>query len=213
MAYPTAVPSATYQALEWIFGSPANVRVLRVLARHQGLLAAPAIADLARLSRPGAWKAIRDLERAGIARAEGSGRAILYQLDSGHPFSKPVIALFSAEQERLTKLFQQVRRAAESLHPRIIAIWVFGSVARGEDDPQSDVDIAVLIRTPRGRAAVEKFRVLLEAPSVKLRFRPSVISLTLDELRELPLNRPDFWASFADDAMVLFGNPPAAYMD
>ncbi|MGQ0562135.1 MAG: nucleotidyltransferase domain-containing protein, partial [Gemmatimonadota bacterium] len=169
MAYPASPASATYQALEWILGRPANVRVLRVLALHGGLLSAPVIAGQAKLSRAGAWNAIQDLERARLVIAIGSGRGVLYQLDGGHPFAKPIVQLFSAEQDRLEKFFQAAKSAAHKFGPHIEAVWLFGSVARSEDEPQSDLDLAVLVRSPRSRAAVEQYRQALERPAAKWR--------------------------------------------
>lgn len=40
-------------------------------------------------------------------------------------------------------------RDAVSAHDDVVAVWVFGSVARGRERPDSDVDVAVL----RGRAS------------------------------------------------------------
>lgn len=41
----------------------------------------------------------------------------------------------------------QLRRAARILaeDPRILAVWAFGSVARSEEHPRSDLDLAVLL--------------------------------------------------------------------
>jgi predicted nucleotidyltransferase len=50
------------------------------------------------------------------------------------------------------ELARRVRPALEA-SPEIAAAWVFGSVARGEARPESDVDVAVLLRTPRATAA------------------------------------------------------------
>jgi len=46
-----------------------------------------------------------------------------------------------------------MERIAEALaaHPRIAAAWIFGSVARDEADPYSDLDVAVLLKGPAGR--------------------------------------------------------------
>ncbi|MGQ0560785.1 MAG: nucleotidyltransferase domain-containing protein [Gemmatimonadota bacterium] len=161
--------------------------------RLRGLLSAPVIADQAKLSRAGAWNAIQDLERARLVIATGSGRGVRYQLDTGHPFAKPIVQLCSAEQDRLGKFFQAAKSAARKFAPHIEAVWLFGSVARNEDEPQSDLDLAVLVRSPRWRATVEQYRQALERPAAKWRLQPAVISLTTQELRDLPFTRPDFW--------------------
>ena len=40
-------------------------------------------------------------------------------------------------------------------YPQIAAAWVFGSAARGELRPDSDIDIGILLRDPRATAADE----------------------------------------------------------
>jgi predicted nucleotidyltransferase len=44
---------------------------------------------------------------------------------------------------------------------KVIAVFLFGSVARGEEKPLSDIDIAVI--TERGISRVEKERILVQA--------------------------------------------------
>lgn len=55
-------------------------------------------------------------------------------------------------------------------YPRIAAAWVFGSVARGDAGPQSDLDVAVLMRSPPDSADT---RALLALSTELERFSPS----------------------------------------
>ena len=50
---------------------------------------------------------------------------------------------------------QELERAADRLarDPRVLAVWGFGSRARGEAGPASDVDVAVLLDRPLDLAA------------------------------------------------------------
>ncbi len=47
-----------------------------------------------------------------------------------------------------TSVFESVRRGLQD-DPAVVAAWVFGSVARGEARDGSDVDIALLLTSPR----------------------------------------------------------------
>lgn len=66
--------------------------------------------------------------------------------------------------DRATEL---VRRAAATT-PGLAAVWIFGSVARGDARPDSDLDVAVLLRdrpTPAALVALYDFSSKIEAAS------------------------------------------------
>lgn len=213
MAYPSSPASATYNALEWMLGSPANVRVLRELClRNEAALSGPVLADMTRLSRPAVWKALKDLTASGIVAASGSARSLNYSLDRGHPFASSLTELFSTEFRRFQEFLKAVKRTAGRFAPEIEAVWLFGSVSRQEDKPQSDVDIAILIGRADQRAMVTNFSETLSALAQRYRMRPSVISLTRRELQRLSTENPGFWESFANDATVVTGAPPYEYV-
>ena len=66
----------------------------------------------------------------------------------------------AAITDRVDELARRVRSALET-SPDIAAARVFGSVARGEARPESDVDVAVLLRASRTTAA-DHHRELLD---------------------------------------------------
>ena len=61
----------------------------------------------------------------------------------------------------VTALLHRARELLEG-HPELIAAYVFGSVGRGEDGPDSDVDVAVLLREPPGPMGLDAIRRDLE---------------------------------------------------
>ncbi len=60
----------------------------------------------------------------------------------------PLLARPRARYDRAVPIDPELRSRIElalSRHPEVCAAWVFGSVARGEQRPESDLDLAVLL--------------------------------------------------------------------
>lgn len=81
---------------------------------------------------------------------------MLYRLNRRHALAEPVAELFRAEAARADVLFEGIRSVAERMHPPPVAVWLFGSVARGEDTtrgvgvPSRDRDVVRDDREPMG---------------------------------------------------------------
>lgn len=81
-------------------------------------------------------QALRDLERLGVTGTETIGRARTHRINESHVAIAPLRSLASP----IEMLASVVRRAA----PKVQAVIVFGSVARGEAHAESDIDLAVV---------------------------------------------------------------------
>jgi hypothetical protein len=59
-------------------------------------------------------------------------------------------AISSGSEQLLSQLPDEARKivAAIQIHPKVVAVLLFGSWARGEPSPISDVDIAVILQAP-----------------------------------------------------------------
>ncbi|GAA1609248.1 hypothetical protein GCM10009789_74660 [Kribbella sancticallisti] len=117
-------------------------RVLSVLARTQRALTGRAVAGLlpTPASASGVQKVLDDLVRNGLVIAEPVGRAKLYTLNREH-VATPAIEELAHLRERLLSRLQS---EAESWEVPAAAVWLFGSAARGQGGPHSDIDILVV---------------------------------------------------------------------
>ena len=124
--------------LDGFLGSEARARLLahfvvhpdrrehgRALARHTGLGKRSLQAELERL------------EAMGLVRREAQGRRVLYARDSANPRWRALDALVGeyAPGLVLRDVLQEV--------PGVEAAFVFGSLARGDARPDSDIDLLV----------------------------------------------------------------------
>ena len=185
-----------------LFGSPGNVPVLRVLA--DGLASsAPQIASAAGLTPQGARLVLDVLAAQRIVVAKGSARTRLFELASLHPFRHPLLHLFKAESAAWEDL---VARLREQLKQRagVRAAWLYGSVARSEDTPASDIDVALLVSSPD---VSDKVREDLMPIEDELKVHLSVTALTAQDLAALQDGDP-WWSDLVRDARVLKGGRP-----
>ena len=200
--------SAQRYPLTAILGTEANVRLLRELFRLGGQMSAPLLAARSGLARASVWTGLAALEAMGIVACAGTGRTHLYSIRADHPLSGCPGGLFEAEEARFAAIRDAVRSAAAANGPDVIAVWIYGSVARGEDRPGSDVDIAVVSTAAERARVVDTMRETLAAPAAKLGFVPSVIGLDPDDIRRLAREHDPWWRGVVADAIVLAGPRP-----
>ena len=108
MSRPSAQSAQRYP-ITTIFGTEANVRLVRELATHGGQLSGPDLAVRTKLARASTWRALLSLEKTGIIESTGSGRVRLYNLRTEHPLSVAIAALFEAEEMRFAAIRDAVR--------------------------------------------------------------------------------------------------------
>lgn len=200
--------SALRYPLTGILGVDANVRVLRELAGHGGELAAPALVVRSGLAQSSVRTALIALEVLRIVDVLGSGRARLFRLRRGHPLAAVLGALFRAEDERFEAVIDAIRAAAERCGAGIVAVWLYGSVARGKDRAASDVDIAVVADAKALPRIEEAMREELRGAEDALAFTASVVAVDADDVVRLSDGNDPWWAALVRDGMPVIGEPP-----
>jgi DNA-binding transcriptional ArsR family regulator len=201
--------SLFYHPLDEILGSPALVRVARVLAAHGGILGVSDIARRAKLSLPSVRAALRRLLELEVVTAVGAGRSMVCTLRPQHPLAPALVAMFDAEREQASGVLRAIREAAETLRPAPVALWLYGSVARGEDDAASNMDLALVSTESRPAMQADALRDAISLVLPARAHRISVVALGLDDVRRLAREPTDFWRELERDAVVLAGDAPA----
>jgi predicted nucleotidyltransferase len=98
------------------------------------------IARLTGADAGNAHRALRKLEQAGLVRAQRSGNQRRYQANP----ENPIFAELQGIVRKTMGLADVLRDALSPLASRIEQAFVFGSIARGEQGPRSDVDLMVV---------------------------------------------------------------------
>lgn len=214
MPAPSIAQSVFRYPLTVALAGEGGVRLLRELARHGGPLSPRALADRTGLTVQGARRALKRLAALGLADTVGSADRLLYRLNSAHPLAPALAALFVAEAARVDAVFGAVRAAAAAAALPVLAAWLYGSAARGDDAAASDLDVAIVFDADRdAEAAVEPaLEALREALAPVERAQLvtlSLVGLSRDDVRRLSTGDP-WWANGVREAVPLLGPAPSA---
>lgn len=191
--------------LDDLFDNPNNVRLLRHiirypssvitgrgLARELGMSHATCIRSLNRLVNTG----ILDRRRVGKGSTyEIAAQSVLYR-----EILKPALTVESALLPGLVdSLLQGVKR-------RVHSVYLFGSVARGEDTLSSDVDILVLTKDRASKAAVNEALAHNKGNAYRL-YRVGVTSIVydLDEFGRMKSKKSPLVMEILKEGVLLFG--------
>jgi predicted nucleotidyltransferase len=161
------------------------------------------------LTLPSVRTALRRLLDLDVATAIGAGRSMVCQLRREHPLVPALVSLFQAEQEHATAVLRAVRKAAGRLRPVPWAVWLYGSVARGEDEVASDVDIALVTEASEPNAQADSLREAVARTRVARTDRVSVITMAPADVRRAVREKAPFWENLRREAVVLLGDAPA----
>ena len=194
--------------LSRILGSQANVRTLRALCRHGGQLSATQILWHVELTKGGLRNALIDLEKLKIVDRRGAARSQLYQIERRHPLAGPIFALFEAELHRFEDMKRAIRDAAQHLRDTPLAVWIYGSTARGEDTESSDLDIAVVASKPSDALLPDMQSALRDAAD-RLAYTPSFVVVEVDDILRYHYDKDVWWASVEKDDSKVIGTNPA----
>ena len=171
-----------HRHLNLVLRSWTHIAVLRVLRDSAAGSSGNQVARASGMTPRSAFRALTALETLGVVRRQRGGREHLFTLNrANHVVQHGLIPLLQLERE----LPEQVENEMRSLLSRhVVSAVLFGSTARGEEKPGSDMDLCCIVR---GEPEKEKVRTALERSNTRLRdtfgIRISPIFFTVDEVR------------------------------
>jgi DNA-binding transcriptional ArsR family regulator len=194
-------PTSTFLA------TPGSVRVLRELLESDSPLAVSVLSELTGLTTQTVRNALAALRRGGIVEQLGEGRSRLFRPDVGHPLYLPLGALFHAEADRYATVMDALESAMESLVPAPLGAWIYGSVARGEDVPDADLEVALVAADDDVDTPVGRLREILGPIQDVQRVWISVVGLSPSEVRRM--SKGDrWWKKATRPHITVFGKDP-----
>ena len=175
--------------------------------------------ELAKLSRVGVGTVSSEfnkLAKEGLVEQKTEGQEKYYKLNLTSPRTRKLCELF--EIEKREKLYKEKRRLAWVLEdftkrvsdfaPEVQSIILFGSVARGQATPRSDIDILVI--TPNSEE--ERFNELMNtvdrlATEVSGRHPAKLVPIMMmtKDFEKSIKDKKRFAADILKDGIVLFG--------
>lgn len=113
--------------------------LLQALARLEQPVTRRQLAAAAGVAPGHASAVIEDLIQAGLVSQTIAGRSSMVILNRSHLAAGPLLALAGLRGELIRRLRQRL-----SAWPHLRGSWLFGSVARGDADSDSDVDLLIV---------------------------------------------------------------------
>src|SRR4030067_470910 len=180
-----------HNVLELIFGSPARIRILRVLASISRPLSGRQVGELAGLTHRGAIHALASLVDIGAVKQRRAGNAYQYSLLKDSIFAENIVLpAIKAEGMLLDELKRDV---AVRFGHCTVSLVLYGSLARGEEKKGSDIDVMAVVKGEREKAAMEeKAAAMASYFSERFDGLLSIHCLTVDEgkrRKDLPVLR------------------------
>jgi len=193
--------------LNEIFGTEANVRILRVLALQHTSLTAGELAKRAMLGRSSIYPALRELERAGVVEFIGAGARKLVQLRGGYPLSRTLKELFRAEAGRFDALTVALRELVSAMPRAPISAWINPG---GENPESTDTLTLYVVARPEELDPLtdylnERLADLERKYDVHIAVH-GLMPSELETLRRTPFTTPD-------NVVLLGGVPPLALLE
>lgn len=198
--------------MELLFGTYRQ-RVLGLLLLHPD--SSYHVRELARLTGTSAGTLHKELTRlaqAGLLLRQAQGNQVRYQANRACPVFPELAGLFRKTSGLADVLTDALRPLAES----ISLAFVFGSLARGDEQPGSDVDIMII----GDLAFAEVVQALYPAQDILQREINPVIYKRQEAIRRIDagepficelLSRPKLWLIGTDhDLGKLTGDPQTA---
>lgn len=181
--------------------SPVEAEVLRALAGADTEFTAPQIQRLASSGSPfGVRKALARLADAGLVTANRVGSTQTWRANRRH-LLWPAVEIAVDARAHLLDLISQLVQRSEGVHA-----YLYGSLARRESSPESDVDVLLVFSDDHTPDKVADIAGDLSDNITAWTGNPAqMFSVTRSELRELIREGASIVRSFDDDAIPLVG--------
>ena len=139
--------------LEDLLGSKVKIAVLRMLFRYKTktFTGRELAGSIGTFTHTGVRRALSDLQVANVVKVEYHGRSNLITLNSEGNFYGVLETLFLAESDAFQNFIKELNKEVPG---SVVSCVIFGSVARGSEKPDSDVDVLFITDN---REAVQKF--------------------------------------------------------
>ncbi|HEX6454981.1 MAG TPA: nucleotidyltransferase domain-containing protein [Solirubrobacterales bacterium] len=185
--------------------------VLTVLAESTKSRTGREVARAADRSQDATQRVLDRLVEHGVVLREEAGRARVYRLNWDHVAAEPIVELASLR----SRFFQRLQEEIAPWEPRPFHVSVFGSVARGEGDVDSDVDI-FLVRPSAVEEDDAAWRGDVDALADQV-YRwtgnhAGIAEVGQDELDRLRREQPAILRSLRADAVDIVGAPLRSFL-
>lgn len=180
-------------SIAYLLGGELKAKILRTLATNPGTAYhLRGLAAAAGVESGNAHKALKGLIQAQLVKTVSDARGARYQIDSRSPLAEPLRQLFLAASQLMTDL----KDAAQSLPAD--RVLIFGSVAKGTDTPESDIDVLVI-----GRLSSIEAQAAFSQVSRKHGREINVLAVEPEAMAEQIAQGSEFWKDIVNSKVIM----------
>lgn len=154
--------------LDAILNTEVKTRILRFFCRTDADWNGSQIAKEIGITPAATHAALNALYKEGVLEFRNMGKTHVYSLkQSSFLVSNLLKPLFAKEDQILDVVIEIIKRKISSSKAKkeIVSVALFGSINVRQENPASDIDIAVVVENPKAKAAIEG---LLEEADTKI---------------------------------------------
>jgi predicted nucleotidyltransferase len=140
--------------IENFLSSKIRIAVLRILLRYPSKrFSGRELARLLGASPSHVLKTLESFSRHGLIHKARIGKATEWTINKHHFLVGRLSFLLKLDEEAMALLCQKIK-AAFSQKKNIVKIIIFGSAAKGEEKPDSDIDLFILVKEKKHKKEV-----------------------------------------------------------
>jgi predicted nucleotidyltransferase len=194
--------------LDDLFRSRSHIRVLRALDELPPDLAVSArdVGRRAGVSHPTASAILASLAQQGVVRVRRTPNADFFELNRDHVLVESIGPLLDREHRLRDELVEFLRQQIQRHVASVRAAFLFGSAARGEMTPVSDIDVAIVVPAMIEAQSVEAgMEQVAEAVRARFGNRLNYVvgKAPVDRLRRSGRPGHRLWAQIAADGVPI----------
>lgn len=192
------------RVLDEVFTRWSNVAVLRALNKYVIGISGREVARAAGITVKNCFTALNDLENIGIVKRVRGGRDHLFSLNRQHFLvNQGITPVFETEQQFVEEIFNDIKK---KLKKNCKSVYLFGSVARKEEEAGSDLDLCIIYDKSNQKKILEESVFELKSLLYKKYFvNVSPFYITHKEfIRRAKSNKPPV-NDIVKDGILIFG--------
>lgn len=190
-----------YGYLELLLGNKVSISVLRALVHHKGkIFTIRRLAEDAGVSHPGVSVTVGELEKFGIVQIQPIGRSHQVSLnEKSHVLNAIIEPIFKAEEKTLDHIILILKNHLST--KKIISAAIFGSVSRGEEKEDSDIDV-LIISNDLEHASMA---ISNAGEEIFMKFHSKVSPIIFSETKFKSKKKSDLIRSILDSHIMIYG--------
>ncbi|MFZ1077145.1 MAG: nucleotidyltransferase domain-containing protein [Nitrosotalea sp.] len=133
-----------HRYLEEVLGNKVAITLLRTMVNYQGkIFTIRGLAEEAKVSPNETALIIHGLENFGVIKIQPVGRAYQLELNKkSYVLNKMIEPIIASEKNTFTELLVLLKKYLDT--PKIVSAAIFGSVVKGQEKIDSDIDLLII---------------------------------------------------------------------